>query len=277
MSEGNEGIRDHFTMVPHLVELLNLTPNEFTLYVHYRRVCGELPDGLCWQSIRTIASVTHMSTGSVTKARRRLDELGLIKVVEVFNKHGGKNYLNVSLVDIWNLNHAAYRKQEASAPDTLVNKNMGISDLETIKNVIPSEQNALASARGEAASARGEIKNNPRRILLEEKPSISSSENFSNFPQNAPTAQAGDESSNYPTTLSHVLPSLQELEQREHVLLPARPTSFATLDDAREALPDLVADVESKVNGYGIPVNDLLILRTVNGRLKRHVQEVGSG
>ena len=98
-------LRDHFTMLPNLVDELDLDPYAYRLYAHVRRVAGEA-GGACWQSTVTLAQRCRMSRGKVVEAKRVLVALGLIHI----DKRPGPGGLHdhITLVDIWARNRAHF-------------------------------------------------------------------------------------------------------------------------------------------------------------------------
>jgi len=99
---------EYFTgywQTPNIVDMLGLTPHEFRLYQHYRRICGE--GGTCWQGVREIANTCKMEKKSVIAVKRNLVSAGLIRVEATIREtHGVKHRAElVTLVDIWRLNY----------------------------------------------------------------------------------------------------------------------------------------------------------------------------
>lgn len=93
--------RDFFTMIPNMVDDMNLSPQAFRLYIHFRRVAGE--DRSCYQSIKTLAEKCNMSTGMVSQAKHELVEADLIRSETKVGPNG--NYSDVTIKDIWKENH----------------------------------------------------------------------------------------------------------------------------------------------------------------------------
>lgn len=98
--------RKYFSIIPNLVDDDGLSPFAFRLYCHIKRVAGE--NGQCWQSARTLAENCEMSVFAVSQAKRELVEHGLIEIESLKSKHGGHDYHQVTIKDIWqkNLEHA---------------------------------------------------------------------------------------------------------------------------------------------------------------------------
>jgi hypothetical protein len=79
-----------------------LDPYQFRLYAHYKRVCGG-NGGTCWESVRTTAERTKISTAKIVDTRRELEEGGWIKVSE----HKTGTY-QIVIVDRWLENFKKY-------------------------------------------------------------------------------------------------------------------------------------------------------------------------
>jgi hypothetical protein len=127
--------RSYFTIIPNLIEdFSHITPYEFRLYVHLKRVAGD--EGRCWQSTKTLATACGMSVGSVVKARKGLYGLGLIDISVSENKHGGNDYFEVEIVDVWEKNFAARSLHElASSPGEPIN--ISINNNPIVKTPLP--------------------------------------------------------------------------------------------------------------------------------------------
>jgi len=92
----------HFSMIPHIIDDMGLSPYEYRLYGHLKRVTGE-NGGQCWQSTATIAKICKMAAGTVSKAKKTLERLGLIRIEEVPGKPG-RHFHRITLVNIWQRN-----------------------------------------------------------------------------------------------------------------------------------------------------------------------------
>lgn len=101
--------RSRYFMMPNVLDELGLSVYAFRLYSHYKRVAGE--NGTCWQSVKTMAEKCNMSMGSITNARRELEEKELIIVKEVPNPTG-KAFLEVTIIDVWDKNKDSYSPHE---------------------------------------------------------------------------------------------------------------------------------------------------------------------
>ena len=103
------GDRKYFTQIPNCIDDMNLSSFAFRLYVHLKRVAGE--DGACWQSQVTLSEKCHMSTAAISRAKRELEEEGLITIVLTRGVHGGKDFHTITINDIWLRNITAYSSQ----------------------------------------------------------------------------------------------------------------------------------------------------------------------
>lgn len=102
--------RKWFTMIPNIVDEMELTPHEFRLYIHLRRVAGE--NGECWQSTRTLAEACRMSAGAVSNSKQRLIDHGLIDVYEKTSDKG--QYHLITIIDVWEQN---FERFASRSPD----------------------------------------------------------------------------------------------------------------------------------------------------------------
>lgn len=143
--ETNE--RRYYTIIPNMIDDMGLSPFAYRLYGHYKRVAGEV--GSCWQSVDTLAETCKMSRGMVSKCRQELEAAGLINVTRTDNPHGGRDYITVTVKDIWALNVVRY----ASSPHEYASSQDGLASSpgELKKNTIKNnrnkqENNSMASA-----------------------------------------------------------------------------------------------------------------------------------
>src|SRR3954454_1719012 len=80
-------VQRFFVRVPNIVFELGLSPYELSLYCAIRRTTGD--DGICFRSGRTLAFMCGMSSGQVSRCKKRLatpfENLGgkpLIRIVK---------------------------------------------------------------------------------------------------------------------------------------------------------------------------------------------------
>ncbi len=127
--------RKWFTSIPNIVDEMDLTPHEFRLYAHIRRVIGEV-DGVCWKSTKTLAKACRMSTGSVSNAKKTLVEKKLIAIQKKPNS--GHDSHDVIVLDIWTQNQARYLELKAAKDQRSSNERQR-SPGETKKNPVRKE------------------------------------------------------------------------------------------------------------------------------------------
>ena len=79
--ESEEEVRNNFTQVPNMVGFIGLSPYARTLYEQYRITVGYgEEESMCYKGVRRLAKECCMSPTSVIKARKELEERGLIEV-----------------------------------------------------------------------------------------------------------------------------------------------------------------------------------------------------
>jgi hypothetical protein len=168
MSQTNEASADHltvqdagnersfFTILPHIVLTLGLSPYALALYIHLKKVTGERAGAVCYKKTSTLAGELKMSAGSISAAkvelaapRSHLNGKSLIAITQQKNHNGGKPRHHITITDIWAENFAVFGKSGAISPDERT-----------------SSHNEIANSYSEQAISPGEIKKNPS----EEKP-----------------------------------------------------------------------------------------------------------
>lgn len=143
--------RRYYTMIPNMVDDADLSVYAFRLYVHFKRVAGD--DGTCWQSVGTLAKACKMSVGSIHNARKELEGAGLVRLEIVDNPRGGRDFIRVTIMDIWGENASKYST--------------------TSSREIATSPHELTTSSCELATSPHEIKNNS--IKKEPKKKIKSS------------------------------------------------------------------------------------------------------
>jgi len=118
--------RKYFSMIPHLIDDLPLSPSEVRLYLHYKRRAGELADGRCFESTENIAKFLHMGKSTVCMARKKLHFFRLIEVIKIPRGHGEFPYCEVRIRDIWDLNCQYYDYKDSN------NQSEELKDLKNI-------------------------------------------------------------------------------------------------------------------------------------------------
>ncbi len=100
------------TMLPNILDDMDLSPYAFRLYVRFKRRVNQNRDGStkgsAYDSTKNLAITCKMSMGQVTKAKRELVAAGLIRIVKVQGKHGEWAKDHVTIVDIWTANKSFY-------------------------------------------------------------------------------------------------------------------------------------------------------------------------
>ena len=139
-----EAERSHFTMIPNIVDDMDLDPFAFRLYAHFRRVAGE--NGRCWQGTNTLAVACHMSAGQVSESKATLVSQGLIRIDPMPNPGGGSPRHRIAILDIWAKNAAKYQAPSRHEP---------------------------APSHGEPAASHGETEEEPVKYIPEEDAAFS--------------------------------------------------------------------------------------------------------
>lgn len=118
------------TQIPNIIDDLGLDPFERALYVHYKRTCGENPDGYSNETTETISGKLRMSTGQVSNARKSLITRGLIIATST-------RPVVVKIVNIWELNRIYYQAERESRPNidgwTVNQLKLWSSNIHTVK------------------------------------------------------------------------------------------------------------------------------------------------
>lgn len=97
----NGDFRKYRTELPNLYDDLGLDPYEFRLLAHYKRVCGA-DGGSTFEGTRKTAEHCNMGVGTVSEARKSLEERDLISL----EKFGQR--LIVTIEDVWAENFQEY-------------------------------------------------------------------------------------------------------------------------------------------------------------------------
>jgi hypothetical protein len=92
--------RKYFTVVPNLLDELDLSPIAFRLYFHLRRIAGEEVE--IRKSTKKLADKVGCSSGAITNAKRELELLGLINIQEKANER--HVYHIIVVCDVWKRN-----------------------------------------------------------------------------------------------------------------------------------------------------------------------------
>lgn len=150
----------HFTMIPHLVDDMELSPHAVRLYLHLKRVAGE--NGECYQSTATLSKACRMSSGMISKAKKELMTTmpTLIAVALTNNPHGGMEHHEITILNVWGEN----RKQYTSSQYEQQVHNMNVT----------SSHDELASSQYETKNTP--VKNTPLKKIEEVPPKFETSD-----------------------------------------------------------------------------------------------------
>lgn len=128
----------YFVVLPNIIDDLPLSLAAFRLYVHIRRVAGD--NGVCWQSLTTLAQHCGLSRPTVVRAKKELERLGLVKIVPKKRERGGHDLHLITVVNIWEINHAHY-SNDGNASETSQSKNFETSKVNNFylarENILP--------------------------------------------------------------------------------------------------------------------------------------------
>ena len=105
--------KEHFTMMPNIIDESDLDPHEFRLLLHYYRV------GNCWEGTRTTAKKCNMSVGTVSKKRQSLADKGWIILQKPDNS---TDTITITLIDKWEENIAHFRDKTRSSGEPPVHQ-----------------------------------------------------------------------------------------------------------------------------------------------------------
>lgn len=108
--ESEEEVHDNYTQVPNIVMNMDLSPYAFRLYVQVRMTVGYgESEGMCYKGVRRLAKECNMSKTSVTKARKELEDLGLITAG--LYKEGNLITYVIRIKSIWKINSLYFKIQ----------------------------------------------------------------------------------------------------------------------------------------------------------------------
>ena len=141
--------RNYFTIMPNILDDMNLSVYAYRLYSHIKRVAGE--KGLCYQSTDTLAKSCNMSSGSVSQAKQELKEAGLINIAQR-KSNNGKPLHVITIKDIWQKNIDACAKTSSDEPITSPHEII-TSPGEMIKNTINKNKDSTPSRKEKTMKA----------------------------------------------------------------------------------------------------------------------------
>lgn len=213
--------RRYFTLVPILIDDLDLSPFAVRLYLRIKRRAGER--GICFESTRNLATGCQMAMATVSKAKQELIRAGLITIRTIPGKEGEFSHHEIKIVDVWKTNVERYA---TCSPGEQVDNSAHSLD----------EQDRSLD---EQDRSPGELKKNPiKKIPLKKN------NNSAALPLKAPPLQAPSTGSEYFDETQ--LPKLTE-EQRIFlatvmaIFAPRRFKYYASVKkllDLRDAYPD---------------------------------------
>ena len=113
-SEDEGNILANSTLIPNLIDDMDLSPYAVRLYIRLKRRVKQNKDGstsgVAFDSTRTLARDCKMSPTMVTKAKRELVAAGLIKITKRKGEHGEWDKDIITILNIWTANKLYYSK-----------------------------------------------------------------------------------------------------------------------------------------------------------------------
>lgn len=113
--------RSDIVFIPDHPKVWMLTPTQFKLYVHYRRIMN---DGqyTCDEVVRVSAENSGLSVGTISRARDQLEKMRLIKTERVMWTGRGGNRILVDLDDQWWDQDIRRKLREAGLSEDLISE-----------------------------------------------------------------------------------------------------------------------------------------------------------
>lgn len=106
--EDENDILSNSTLIPNIIDEMDLSPYAVRLYVRFKRRVRQNRDGStkgsAYDSTKTLAKACKMSLGQVVKSKRELVEAGLIRIRKERGQHGEWDKDHITIVDIWQVN-----------------------------------------------------------------------------------------------------------------------------------------------------------------------------
>lgn len=103
--------RTNFTMIPNIILHKGLSPYAFALYVNICNTVGN-GEGMCYKSVQTLVKECNMSNKSVAKAKKELEEKGLIQIGKYRDNNTIKHIIVIK--DIWQENSDYFKKHDVN-------------------------------------------------------------------------------------------------------------------------------------------------------------------
>ena len=117
----NSADRKYFTILPNILwaDELQLSAHDLILYATIKKVAGE--NGTCFMSTRRLAHEAKISTGQVSKSKRKLANAGLIEIITKRRHTKGWPIDHITVNDIWghNIEHFQNRSHSEQTPQSV--------------------------------------------------------------------------------------------------------------------------------------------------------------
>lgn len=130
----NGDLKRYFIQIPNIIDDMNLSVYAFRLYCHLKRVAGD--GGECYQSTDTLAKSCGVGKGTISRAKKELEQAKLITVRSEPCPGGFSHHIEIN--DIWSENIEAYQRspRDQGSPQELQRstEEPQRSPLETKKN-----------------------------------------------------------------------------------------------------------------------------------------------
>lgn len=111
-SENEKNILANSTLIPNLIDDMDLSPYAVRLYIRLKRRVKQNKDGstsgVATDSTKTLAKACKMSPAMVTRAKRELVNAGLIIVTKRKGTHGEWDKDVITILNIWQANKIYY-------------------------------------------------------------------------------------------------------------------------------------------------------------------------
>jgi len=158
-----------FSMIPHMVDDAELSPQAKTLYLHLKRVTGEA--GICWKTQDQLAEHCGFSPKTIVKAKRELIKAKIIEItLEPFEGH--PRHI-IHLLNLWSDNERKYRQSVSNGTDTdshgepqSVSKETAIGTRRRVTKKNPKEEPLKNTPKVDLSSS----KKKPRTPTLHSRP-----------------------------------------------------------------------------------------------------------
>ena len=163
--------RRHFTITPRLVSALTRSPYEYTLWGIVKEIAGEV--GECFLSTQDLATLSMMSTGQASKARKRLIAEGLLEGELRRDPGYPQPVWHLRIPDLWRFN-VKWVEAHPKLKDRVAFKEAQKAEHKSIHQVKALSGEGGTSS-GERRLSPGETKKNHTKKEKEEESGASSS------------------------------------------------------------------------------------------------------